>query len=149
MLAALVVLAGLKRGTPSHAAPSLPLARILAQGLGAARAQPRIWFAWLLQFGSFGDRVVLGTFLSLRLQQAWLERGFTWPKPLDRARLPFVAAMVAGLATALVVGVLLDRVDRVRIGTWPPWRSRPGLPGLRIHRRPHAQSPPCWPWPRC
>ena len=34
----------------------------------------------------------------------------------ERARLPFVAAMVAGLATALVVGALLDRVDRLRIG---------------------------------
>jgi MFS family permease len=35
---------------------------------------------------------------------------------IERARLPFVAAMVAGLATALVVGALLDRIDRLRIG---------------------------------
>jgi MFS family permease len=117
VLAALVVLAGLKRGTPSAVAPSLPLARILAQGLGAARANRRIWFAWLLQFGSFGDRVVLGTFFSLRLQQAWHERGLTMAEALDRARLPVVAALLAGLATALVVGVLLDRVDRVVVGT--------------------------------
>ena len=77
---------------------------------------PRIWFAYLLQFGSFGDRVVLGTFLTLRLQQAWLERNFSMADAVDRARLPFVAAMAAGLATALVVGALLDRVDRLRIG---------------------------------
>jgi MFS family permease len=94
----------------------MPLHRILADGLAAARRNPRIWFAYLLQFGSFGDRVVLGTFLSLRLQQAWLERNVSMADAIARARLPFVVAMVAGLATALIVGALLDRVDRLRIG---------------------------------
>jgi MFS family permease len=113
---ALVVFAGLRRGTPSESAPALPLRRIITQGLGAARGNRRLWFAYLLQFGSFGDRVVLGTFLSLRLQQAWLEDGLTMADAVDRARLPFIAAMAAGLVTALVVGALLDRVDRLRIG---------------------------------
>ena len=115
-LSALVVFAGLRRGTPSESAPALPLRRIVADGLGAARGNRRLWFAYLLQFGSFGDRVVLGTFLSLRLQQAWLEDGLTMADAVDRARLPFIAAMAAGLVTALVVGALLDRVDRLRIG---------------------------------
>jgi MFS family permease len=115
-ISALVVFLGLRRGSPSESAAALPLRRIIAQGLGAARANRRIWFAYLLQFGSFGDRVVLGTFLSLRLQQAWLDHGLGMADAADRARLPFVAAMVAGLVTALLVGVLLDRVDRARIG---------------------------------
>ena len=115
-LSSVLVFAGLKRGTPSELAPAMPLHRILADGLAAARRNPRIWFAYLLQFGSFGDRVVLGTFLSLRLQQAWLERNVSMADAAARARLPFVAAMVAGLATALIVGALLDRVDRLRIG---------------------------------
>jgi MFS family permease len=115
-LSALVVFAGLRRGTPSESAPSLPLRRIITQGLRAARGNRRLWFAYLLQFGSFGDRVVLGTFLSLRLQQAWLEDGLTMADAVDRARLPFIAAMAAGLVTALVVGAMLDRVDRLRIG---------------------------------
>jgi MFS family permease len=34
----------------------------------------------------------------------------------SRARVPFIVAMAAGLVTALVVGVLLDRVDRLRVG---------------------------------
>jgi MFS family permease len=116
IVSAIVVFAGLKRGTPSEQAPSLPLTRILSEGAGAARRNPRIWFAYLLQFGSFGDRVVLGTFLTLRLQQAWLERDLSMADAVERARLPFVAAMIAGLATALIVGALLDRVDRLRIG---------------------------------
>ncbi len=115
-VSALVVFAGLRRGTPSESAPALPVRRILADGLGAARGNQRLWFAYLLQFGSFGDRVVLGTFLSLRLQQAWLADGLTMADAVDRARLPFIAAMAAGLVTALVVGALLDRVDRLRIG---------------------------------
>ena len=115
-VSAVVVYAGLARGTPSEQAQALPLSRIIADGAVAARRNPRIWFAYLLQFGSFGDRVVLGTFLTLRLQQAWLERNFSMADAVERARLPFVAAMISGLATALVVGALLDRVDRLRIG---------------------------------
>ena len=87
-VSAAVVFAGLKSGTPSERAPALPLKRILADGAAAARGNPRIWFAYLLQFGSFGDRVVLGTFLTLRLQQAWLERDFSMADAVDRARLP-------------------------------------------------------------
>ena len=60
--------------------------------------------------------MVLGTFLTLRLQQAWLERNFSMAEAVDRARLPFVVAMAAGLATALIVGAMLDRVDRLRMG---------------------------------
>jgi MFS family permease len=116
VISAAVVFAGLKRGTPSIRAPALPVSRVLADGMAAARLNPRIWFAYLLQFGSFGDRVVLGTFLALRLQQAWLEQGVSAAGAVDRARIPFVAAMVAGLVTALVVGVLLDKLDRVKIG---------------------------------
>ena len=115
-VSSMLVYAGLKRGTPSELAPAMPLHRIVADGIAAARRNPRIWFACLLQFGSFGDRVVLGTFLSLRLQQAWLERNFSMAEAASRSRLPFVAAMIAGLVTALVVGALLDRVDRLRIG---------------------------------
>jgi len=115
-VSAVVVLAGLKRGTPSERAPAMPVMRILREGAAAARANPRILLSYLLQFGSFGDRVVLGTFLMLRLQQAWLERGASMAEAASRARVPFIAAMAAGLATALVVGVLLDRFDRMRIG---------------------------------
>jgi MFS family permease len=115
-VAAVVVFAGLRAGTPSESAAALPLRRVVADGLRAARGNRRIWFAYLLQFGSFGDRVVLGTFLTLRLQQAWLEHGFAMADATARARLPFVAAMVAGLVTALAFGVLLDRTDRARVG---------------------------------
>lgn len=111
-----VVFLGLRRGTPSGRAPALPLMGIVREGISAARRNPRIWFAYLLQFGSFGDRVVLGTFLTLRLQQAWLEHGIDMADAADRTRVPFAAAMAAGLVTALVVGVLLDRLDRVKIG---------------------------------
>ena len=113
---AIIVALGFKRGTPSDTAPHMPLARVVREGFVAARGNPRLWFACLLQFGSFGDRVVLGTFLMLRLQQGWLERDLSMAEAASRARVPFVVAMAAGLVSALVVGVLLDRVDRMRIG---------------------------------
>ena len=80
------------------------------------RAKPPPLVCLSTAFGSFGDRVVLGTFLTLRLQQAWLDHGLGMADAADRARWPFVVAMLAGLSTALVVGVLLDRVDRLRVG---------------------------------
>lgn len=117
VVAALVVFVGLRKGTPSTVAPAMPIRRIVADGLAAARTNRRIWFAWLLQFGSFGDRVVLGTFFSLRLQQSWHEHGLTMAEAMDRARMPMAAALAAGTVSGLVVGLLLDRVDRVLIGT--------------------------------
>jgi MFS family permease len=115
-VSALVVFQGLRKGSPSSSAPAMSLVRILRDGLGAARGNPRLWLACLLQFGSFGDRVVLGTFLMLRLQQGWLERGYPMAEAASRARVPFIVAMAAGLVTALAIGVLLDRFDRLRLG---------------------------------
>ena len=62
-----------------------------------------------------------------------------WPMPSTRARLPFVAAMVAGLATALIVGAMLDRVDRLRIGVAAMALGGRGLPALRLRRRSDRQ----------
>jgi MFS family permease len=116
LVSALLVFSGLRPGSPSERAPLLPLARILRDGIAAARANPRVWLAYLLQFGSFGDRVVLGSFLMLRLQQEALDQGVSMADAAARARLPFIVAMAAGLLTALIVGRLLDRVNRVRVG---------------------------------
>ena len=61
-------------------------------------------------------RCPVPTGLGIALQQGWLERGYSMTEAASRARVPFIAAMAAGLLTALAVGVLLDRVDRLRLG---------------------------------
>jgi MFS family permease len=114
---ALVVLLGLKQGTPREQARATPLREILNDGVQAARNNPRVWFAYMLQFVSFGDRIVIGTFFTLRLQQTSLENGMTMGQATDAARMPYVVFAASALFAAVIFGVLLDRLDRLKTGT--------------------------------
>ncbi len=115
-LSALVVFIGLKKGTPRRDAFATPFMTILREGLAAARSNPRIWFAYLLQFVSFGDRIVIGTFLSLRLQQAALEKGMTMSAATSSASRIVGLVSLSALIGAVVFGVMLDRLDRLKTG---------------------------------
>jgi MFS family permease len=116
-LSAIVVLLGLKKGSPREGGRSTPLKEILRDGVQAAEANPRVWFAYMLQFVSFGDRIVIGTFFTLRLQQTSLESGMTMAEATDAARLPYVVFAASALFAAVLFGVLLDRLDRLKTGT--------------------------------
>ena len=107
---------GLKRGTPSRIGEREPLLALLRTGVDAARANPKIWFACLLQFVSFADRIVLGTFFSARMQQTAIENGLSVGEALSVARGPYAIANAAGLLFAIVFGLLLDRMNRIRAG---------------------------------
>jgi len=116
LLTALVCWVGLKRGTPSRIGASEPLKVLLQRGLAAARANPRIWFACLLQFVSYADRIVLGTFFSARLQQTAIAQGLSVGEAVALATKPYVVASTAGLLFAVVFGLILDRVNRITAG---------------------------------
>jgi len=116
LLTALVCWVGLKRGTPSRIGASEPLTVLLQRGLAAARANPRIWFACLLQFVSYADRIVLGTFFSARLQQTAIAQGLSVGEAVALATKPYVVASTAGLLFAVVFGLILDRVNRITAG---------------------------------
>jgi MFS family permease len=113
---ALIVFLGLKQGTPRERASSTTLREILRDGANAARGNPRIWFAYMLQFVSFGDRIVIGTFFTLRLQQSAFAQGMTMAEATDIARLPYIIVQSSSLVAALFFGLLLDRIDRLKIG---------------------------------
>jgi MFS family permease len=116
ILTALACWAGLKRGTPSRLGPSEPLTAVMRAGLAAARANPKIWFAYLLQFVSFADRIVIGTFFSARLQQTAIAQGMSVGEAVAAATKPYVIANTSGLLFAIVFGLLLDRVNRITAG---------------------------------
>lgn len=116
LLSALVCWVGLRRGTPSEIGEREPLTILLRSGLSAARANPRIWFAYLLQFVSFADRIVIGTFFSARLQQTAIANGQTVGEAVSAATRPFVIANVSALVFAVFFGLLLDRVNRITAG---------------------------------
>ncbi len=116
LLTAAICWAGLKRGTPSRIGEREPLSVVLRIGLDAARANPRIWFAYLLQFVSFADRIVIGTFFSARLQQAGIASGLSPGEAIAMATKPYVIANAAGLVFAIFFGLMLDRMNRVTAG---------------------------------
>ncbi|MGA0735453.1 MAG: MFS transporter, partial [Steroidobacteraceae bacterium] len=116
LLSALVCWIGLRRGTPSAIGEREPLITLLRSGLTAARANPRIWFAYLLQFVSFADRIVIGTFFSARLQQTAIANGQTVGEAVAAATRPFVIANVSALVFAVFFGLLLDRLNRITAG---------------------------------
>jgi MFS family permease len=89
---------------------------LLQTGLAAARANPRIWFAYMLQFVSFADRVVIGTFFSARLQQTAIANGQTVAEAASAATKPYVIANVSALLFAIVFGLMLDKMNRVTAG---------------------------------
>jgi MFS family permease len=116
LLTALVCWLGLKRGTPSQVGEREPLLVLLGTGIAAAKRNPRIWFACLLQFVSFADRVVIGTFFSARLQQTAIAQGVSAADAVSLARTPFVVASASALLFAVVFGLLLDKMNRVTAG---------------------------------
>lgn len=116
LMTALVCWLGLKRGTQSRIGEREPLRMLLSTGIAAAKRNPRIWFACLLQFVSFADRIVLGTFFSARLQQTAIAQGVSAAEAVSLARTPFVIASVSGLLFAVVFGLLLDKMNRVTAG---------------------------------
>jgi len=116
LLTALICWLGLKKGTPSRTGKQEPLSQLLRTGIDAARCNPRIWFACLLQFVSFADRIVIGTFFSARLQQTAIANGMTVAEAAAMATRPYVIANASGLVFAIFFGLMLDRVNRVTAG---------------------------------
>ena len=116
LLTAALCWLGLRRGTPSELGEREPLSAVLRTGVQAARANPRIWFAYMLQFVSFADRIVIGTFFSARLQQTAIANGQTVAEAVSAATKPFVIANSAGLLFAIFFGLALDKMNRVKAG---------------------------------
>lgn len=116
LVTGLICWLGLKRGTPSQIGEREPISVLLKTGIDAARANPRIWFAYMLQFVSFADRIVIGTFFSARLQQTAIANGETVAAAVSAATRPYVTANTAGLLFAIFFGLVLDKMNRITAG---------------------------------
>ncbi|MBM4229420.1 MAG: MFS transporter [Gammaproteobacteria bacterium] len=116
LITAIVCWLGLRRGTPSQIGEREPLRALLRTGIDAARANPRIWFAYMLQFVSFADRIVIGTFFSARLQQTAIANGQSVAEAVSAATKPYVIANSAGLLFAIFFGLALDKMNRITAG---------------------------------
>ena len=113
VVSALIVRLGLKRGRSSMTNQDLPFGQVIREGLGAARNN-RIVLCYLSAFVSRADMTVVGLFFSLWLTTTGVEQGMTTADALAKATLFFGLFNIASLFWAPVMGVIIDRLDRVR-----------------------------------
>lgn len=70
----------------------------------------------MLQFVSFADRIVIGTFFSARLQQTAIANGQSVAEAVSAATKPYVIANSAALVFAIFFGLALDKMNRITAG---------------------------------
>lgn len=112
LLTALLLWFGLQKRPPKHLEERPGLARMIADGLGAAR-DPGIALAYGASFVARGNLAVVGTFLALWLTtHGTAELGMTAADALARAGMIIGISYTAALVGAPLFGMLTDRVNR-------------------------------------
>ena len=115
IITALIVRIGLVGGAPSHVSGNPGLRQLLAAGLAAGRANPRILLSYGSGFVGRADLVVVGTFYTLWLTQAGIADGQAADIAAKNAGAMFALVMTAALLWAPILGWLNDRYDRTAI----------------------------------
>jgi MFS family permease len=85
----------------------------LTDAMTCARANPRIALSYACAFVARGDLIVIGVFFSLWLIQAGIANGMDTAEAVALAALYFGIIQGVALISAPVIGVLIDRLDRV------------------------------------
>ncbi len=106
------LLIGLKRGAPAQLAKREPMLATLRIGLGAAK-NVRIAFAYASAIVARGDMAVLSTFFVLWLTQEGLAQGLDIQASSSLALKFYILIQVFALCWLPLMGLLLDRMDRV------------------------------------
>jgi MFS family permease len=112
LVTAVVVGFGLKRGTPVRHEERLPVMALVRSGLQEGR-NPRIALAYASAFVSRGDLVILGTFAILWGKTVGISQGMEPAEAIAKGTLVFVTAQAAALLWIPILGLLLDRLNRV------------------------------------
>jgi MFS family permease len=114
LLTALVCYFGLKREPQSAAARHQSLGQLLHDG-GAAAANRRILLGYLVNFIARADIVVIGTYFSLHITQAALERGLSGADATAQAGTIASVTQLAALLWGFVFLACADRVNRITV----------------------------------
>jgi MFS family permease len=112
MLVAVAVIFGLKKGAPSQVNKREPLLSTLRVGFREAR-KPRIALSYAAAVVSRGDLAVLSTFFTTWLFLEGRDRGMTATEAMSGGFTFYIVVQAAALVAAPVIGIMLDRMDRV------------------------------------
>ncbi len=113
VMLALVLLWGLKPGAMTKSKEREPLLATLKVGLAAAR-MPRVALGYAAAFVSRADLAVVSQFLTLWLVQEGMAQGMTPAEATVKATTFYIVIQAFALPWAVVFGILLDKIDRVK-----------------------------------
>lgn len=111
----LVVMLGLKGGTPVHQRDRPGVRELFVSGFARAAHNPRILLAYGAAFIARGDQSVNATFLVLWGTTAGIAAGMGNAEAIKTGTMIFVTAQIAALCWAPILGPLIDRMDRVSV----------------------------------
>ncbi|HJP38681.1 MAG: MFS transporter [Gammaproteobacteria bacterium] len=109
----LIATFGLSRNKPAEAREREPMLKLIRLGLDAARKNSRIALAYGCAFAARGDILVVGTFSFLWTQQAAEDLGLGIAAGYQRGGMIVGVIQGSALTWALIMGVILDKIDRV------------------------------------
>ena len=112
MLVAASVIFGLKKGAPSQTKNRAPMLATIKVGIQQAR-KPRIALSYVAAVVSRGDLAVLSTFFTTWLFLEGRDRGMTATEAMSGGFTFYIVVQAAALVAAPVIGIMLDRIDRV------------------------------------
>jgi MFS family permease len=112
VLAAIVLFIGLKGGTPVRHEERLPLKELLTSGFRHAR-NPRILLSYAAAFVARGDQSIIGTFVPLWGMTTGIAMGMEPAEAVKKGTFIFIISQAAALLWAPVIGIFIDRWNRV------------------------------------
>ncbi|WP_101760085.1 MFS transporter [Oceanicoccus sp. KOV_DT_Chl] len=86
---------------------------MLTTGIAEAKRNPRIAVSYVGAFATRGDFAIIAAFLMLWVTQAGTAQGMETKDALARAGMLFGLSQLAATVTALFIGPLLDKIDRL------------------------------------
>jgi MFS family permease len=113
VMLALVLLWGLKPGAMTKSKEREPMLATLKVGMAAAR-MPRVALGYAAAFVSRADLAVVSQFLTLWLVREGMAQGMTPAEATVKATFFYIVIQAFALPWAVVFGVLLDKIDRLK-----------------------------------
>jgi MFS family permease len=112
-ISAIVFYLGLKKGTPGEPEDRPSTKELMTSGITEALKNPRIALAYACGFVARGDQVILGTFTVLWGTRVGIDSGMDYATASGKGALIFAIAGTASLIWLPVLGIAMDRMNRV------------------------------------
>jgi len=112
-ISAIVFYLGLAPGTPGKKEERPSTKELVLGGITEAIKNPRIALSYACGFVARGDQVILGTFTVLWGTRVGIDQGMDYATASGKGALIFAIAGTASLLVLPVLGILMDKMNRV------------------------------------